>query len=120
MLALSATPGTDVTKVQDVINELHIAHIEVVTAWACRLKVLYSVVFLAAIVGCECDPQIRNDEDPDVQKYTHDKTVSAFRPIVVVPVLVFSAFAMRFGRFTKCRSLSVKNSTTFGTASCTS
>ena len=33
MLALSATPGTDVTKVQDVINELHIAHIEVITAW---------------------------------------------------------------------------------------
>lgn len=29
VLALSATPGTDLSKVQDVITQLHIAHIEV-------------------------------------------------------------------------------------------
>ena len=35
VLALSATPGTDLSKVQDVITELHIAHIEVRTRSLC-------------------------------------------------------------------------------------
>jgi ATP-dependent DNA helicase MPH1 len=34
VLALSATPGTDVHKVQEVINALHISHIEVCVSLA--------------------------------------------------------------------------------------
>ncbi len=49
VLALSATPGTEVSKVQDVINELHISHIEVQHACSCAV---------CACVRCTCHPFI--------------------------------------------------------------